>query len=372
MREAIAARLRQEMERADLDAVVAVSPENFAYVSGFVVPSQPLMRWRHAMAVVQRDGGAGYVCVDMEETTVRGMAGGVPVRAWGEFSDDAMAVLAAEMAGRGLARGRIGIELGYLPAADFSRLQAALPDAAFVPVDDALDRMRQIKTPDEIDLLRRLSRISDRAIGNAFAAVSAGDTEMDLAAALTRWVYEQGAEQFKLMIVATGERSELPNVGPTGRVLRPGDVCRVEIFSMIGGYHAGVCRTAVVHEPPEHAERIWGNLVTCKHMLLDMIRPGAGARGIYDAFLAEFGKLGLPPIAFVGHGIGLNLHEAPYLAAHEEAVLKAGMVLGFEPLVYRTGYGYGMQLKDMVAVSENGDAELLSDETDNDRLIVIG
>ena len=370
MREQATTRLRDELERQELDAAVAVSPENFGWVAGFVVPSQPIMRWRHAMAVVGRGGEAAYVCVDMEETTVTGQAGDVRVRPWGEFSDDPMAVLAHELTGFGFAR--IGIELDYLPAADFARLRAAIPDAEFVAIDAALERMRRIKTPDEIALLRRLSRISDQAIGDAFAAVSPGDTEMDLGAALTRGVYAGGAEQFRLMIVATGERSELPNVGPTERVLRSGDVCRVEIFSMIGGYHAGVCRTAVVSEPPAHAERIWSNLVGCKHMLLDKIRPGAVARDIYAAFLAEFGKLGLPPIAFVGHGIGLNLHEAPYLAAHDETVLQPGMVMGFEPLVYRTGHGYGMQLKDMVAVSETGGAELLSDATDNDRLIVIG
>ena len=371
MREAALTRLRAEMEREALDAVVAVSPENFGWVAGFVVPSQPIMRWRHAMAVVGR-GEAAYVCVDMEETTVARRAGGVSVRGWGEFSDDAMAVLADELARLGLARARIGIELEYLPAADFSRLRAALPDAGFLPVDAAFDAMRRIKTADEIALLRRLSRISDKAIGDAFAAVAPGDTEMDLGAALTRGVYEQGAEQFRLMIVATGPRSELPNVGPTGRVLEPGDVCRVEIFSMIGGYHAGVCRTAVVSEPPAHAERIWANLVGCKRMLMDTIRPGAVARDIYAAFLAEFGKLGLPPIAFVGHGIGLHLHEAPYLAAHDATVLEPGTVMGFEPLVYRTGHGYGMQLKDMVLVRDGGGAELLSDATDNDRLIVIG
>ena len=65
------------------------------------------------------------------------------------------------------------------------------------------------------------------------------------------------------------------------------------------------------------------------------------------------------------------MHEAPYLAAHDETVLEAGTVMGFEPLVYRTGYGYGMQLKDMVLVSGDGGADLLSDATDNDRLIVI-
>lgn len=371
MRAEIVARLRAAMGPAGLDAVVAASPENLAYVAGFVVPSQPLMRWRHAMAIVTASGEGSFVCVDMEETTVAGRADGLPVRAWGEFTDDAMTVLAEELRRLGLGAARIGVELDYLPAGDFGRLEAALPGARFAAVDAVLDAMRQRKTDEEIALLRRLSRISDKAIGDAFAAISPGNTEMDIAAALTRSVYAQGAEQFRLMIVATGERSQLPTVGPTTRVLEPGDVCRVEIFSMIGGYHAGVCRTAVVGAPPEGAERIWRNLVSCRHMLLEMIRPGAAARRIYDAFLDRFGALGLPPIAFVGHGIGLHLHEAPYLAAHETARLEPGMVLGIEPLVYRTGLGYGLQLKDMVAVGETGPADLLSDATDNDRLIVI-
>ncbi len=371
MRAEIVERLTEAMGPAGLDAVIAVSPENFAYVAGFVVPSQPLMRWRHAMAILTAAGEQAIVCIDMEETTVTGRAGEVPVRGWGEFTDDAMVVLAEELVRLRLGGARIGVELDYLPARDFGKLDAALPNARFAAIDAMLDEMRWRKTADEIDLLRRLSWISDKAIGDAFAAVSPGDTEMDIAAALTRSVYEQGAEQFRLMIVATGERSQLPNVGPTGRVLKPGDVCRVEIFSMIGGYHAGVCRTAAIGTPPEGAERIWRNLVSCKHMLLEKIQPGASAREIYEAFLGRFGELGLPPIAFVGHGIGLHLHEAPYLAAHETARLAPGMVLGIEPLVYRTGLGYGMQLKDMIAVNEDGPAELLSDATDNDTLILV-
>ena len=110
---------------------------------------------------------------------------------------------------------------------------------------------------------------------------------MDLAAALTRGVYEQGAEYFRLMIVATGERSVFPNVGPTDRILKNGDVCRVEIFPMIGGYHAGVCRTAAVGAPPPHAERIWANLTACKYLLLDAIKPGASSRAIYDLYLCQ-------------------------------------------------------------------------------------
>jgi Xaa-Pro dipeptidase len=197
-----------------------------------------------------------------------------------------------------------------------------------------------------------------------------GSNEMDLAAALTRGIYEQGADYFKLMIVATGERSVFPNVGPSARILGRGDVCRVEIFPIIGGYHAGVCRTAAVGAPPPQAQRIWANLTACKHMLLDAIKPGASTRSIYDLYRKKVGELDLPPISFIGHGIGLHLHEDPYLGPTPDRALEAGMVLGIEPLIYETGFGFGMQNKDMVLVTAAG-CELLSDYLDTDELLIV-
>ena len=101
-----------------------------------------------------------------------------------------------------------------------------------------------------------------------------------------------------------------------------------------------------------------------------MIKPGASTREIYDAFIRHLGKLNLPPISFVGHGIGLHLHEEPYLGCYSDEPLEAGMVLGIEPLVYDSGYGFGMQNKDIVLVTESG-SELLSDVTNTDALVTI-
>jgi Xaa-Pro dipeptidase len=371
MRQDAIARQVNAMQAAGFDAIVSISPENFAYVTGFLSPTQPLMRWRHAMALVTADGATALVVVDMEANTIRAKAPpGTEIAVWREFKFDAMSVLADVLRQHGLAQARIGIELDYLPAADHATLRVLLPDASFTAAQALLARLRQIKTPAEIDILRRLSRIADKAITDAYGAVRAGASEMDLAAALTRGVYEQGAEYFKLMIVATGERSVFPNVGPTARILKVGDVCRVEIFPMIGGYHAGVCRTAAVGAAPPHAERIWANLTACKYLLLDAIKPGASSRAIYELYLRKLGELGLPPISFIGHGIGLHLHEDPYLGATDDAPLEAGMVLGIEPLVYETGFGFGMQNKDMVLVAPSG-CELLSDYTNTDKLIMV-
>lgn len=374
MRAEIVARHVAAMKEHGLDAMISCSPENFAYLTGFVVPSQPLMRHRHAMSIVTADGRTAILGVDMEATTIGRREPDTPTRIWAEFSDNAMSVLAELLRELGLAQAKIAMELDYLSASDFEKLKAALPGAVFVAGQGIVARLRQIKTPDEIALLRRLSRIADQSITDALRAVKAGDSEMDLAGHLTRNVFSLGAEQFKLMIVATGERSELPNVGPSERRLQTGDVCRVEIFSVVSGYQAGVCRTAVVQKAPPHAERIWRHLVDCKYLLLDMVKPGASCRAIYDAFIAKLAEMNLPPISFVGHGIGLFLHEDPYLGKTPEigrtgdAILQAGMVLGVEPLCYRTGHGFGMQLKDMMVVTEQG-CEILSDYCSNDELI---
>jgi Xaa-Pro dipeptidase len=370
MRREIATRQRDAMVEAGLDALVANSPENFAYTTGFVVPSQHLMRWRHAMAVITRDGREALLIVDMEESTVRSRAPDVEVRVWGEFTDRPMEALANLLRDLGLKEGSIGLEMDYLPAGDFEQLKGFLPKVRFSSAHELYSRLRQVKTPEEIGLMRQLSRITDQAIGEAFDSVRQGMTEMDLAAALTKGIYSRGAEQFKLMIVATGERSEFPNVGPTDRVLRPGDLCRVEIFGVAAGYHAGVCRTAVVKKASPEAQRIWRSLIECKYLVLGMLRPGASTSAIYAAFLKKFGELGLPPISFVGHGIGLHLHEQPYLGKYSDSRLEEGMVLGIEPLVYGRGKGFGLQSKDMVLVTSAG-CEVLSDQTINDELIII-
>ena len=378
MRPATAEKVRKLAGDTGLDAILTSSPENFAYLTGFVVPTQPMIRHRHAMALVTASGDQALFGVDMEASTIGQRMPDLPLTVWREFHDDPMAVLAEMLRGAGLAEAAIGLEMDYLPAGDFARLEAQLPRARFTAAEAGLSRARQIKTAEEVALLERLSRIADRAIGDSLAGVKPGDSEMDIAAILTRRLYEQGAQDFNLMIVATGPRSQLPNVGPSDRVLTEGDICRVEIFAVADGYQAGVCRTASVGVPSQIAQEIWQVMVDCKYAILDRIRPGASCLEIYRDFIARLERHGLPPISFVGHGIGLHLHEDPYLGATpllgrpgEDAEVAEDMVFGFEPLCYRTGHGFGVQNKDVLHVTATG-ARLLSDVTDTDRLIRIG
>jgi Xaa-Pro dipeptidase len=366
----IIARLRKQVATEGLDGLIAVSPENVTYVSGFVVPSQSLMRWRHAICVVTADGRISMVVVDMEANTVKSHAGIDDLRVYREFTEDPMSKLAETLKDLKLDRAKIGIEMEFLPAKDFATLQKNLPAVQWVASDAIFNKARQVKTLKELELLRALSKLTDKAIGDTLRQAKVGMSEMDLAGLLLSALFAGGVENYKLMIIASGERSQFPNVGPTERRLRTGDLIRMEIFGQKNGYLAGICRTAVIGEGTPEQYQIWSNLIECKYLVMDLIRPGASCPEIYRKFLQKFSALDFEPISFVAHGIGLHLHEEPYMGRYGSEIVEAGMVGAFEPLVYIPGR-FGMQNKDMFCVTETG-CELLSDYTPTDSLLRVG
>jgi Xaa-Pro dipeptidase len=370
MDQEIISRLRKRILGERLDAIIAMSPENVTYVSGFVVPSQSLMRWRHAACILTADGRIAMVAVDMEAMTVKAHAGIDDLRIYREFTDNPMEKIADTLKDLGLEDGRVGIELEFLPAKDFATLHRLLSGIQWVAADTIFNKARQIKTPNEVELLRALSKLTDKAIGDTLRSSKAGMSEMELAGNLITALFAGGAESYKLMIIASGERSQFPNVGPTDRKLIEGDLIRMEIFGQKNGYLTGVCRTAVVGEPTAEQEKIWANLIECKYLVMDLIKPGASCPEVYRQFLDKFSELGFEPISFVAHGIGLHLHEEPYMGRYGNEIVEAGMVGAFEPLVYIPGR-FGMQNKDMFCVTEKG-CELLSDYTPTDTLLRTG
>lgn len=370
MDQEIIARLRKRINAEKLDAIVAVSPENVTYVSGFVVPSQSLMRWRHAACILTADGHLSMIVIDMEATTVKAHAGIENLHIYREFTDDPMDTLADALKDLHLERSRVGIELEFLPARDFSTLQKRLSSVQWLAADAIFNNARQIKTSNETALLRSLSKLTDQAIGDALRSAKIGMSEMELAGTLLTSLFAGGAQSYKLMIIASGERSQFPNVGPSERRLRHGDIIRMEIFGQKNAYLTGVCRTAVVGDATPEQYKIWSNLIQCKYLVMDMIRPGASCAEIYRKFLQKFSELGFEPISFVAHGIGLHLHEEPYMGRYGNETVEAGMVGAFEPLVYIAGR-FGMQNKDMFCVTEGG-CELLSDVTPTDALLRVG
>src|SRR4029078_9881892 len=191
-----------------------------------------------------------------------------------------------------LERSRVGIELEFLPAKDFSTLQKRLPSVQWTAADGIFNKARQIKTTGELAVLGSLSKLTDNAIGTALRSAKIGMSEMELAGTLLPALFAGGAESYKLMIIASGERSEFPNVGPSERKLKHGDIIRMEIFGQKNGYLTGVCRTAAVGDATPAQYKIWSNLIQCKYLVMELIKPGASCSEIYRKFLQKFGELG--------------------------------------------------------------------------------
>ena len=168
MDQEIISRLRKRIVAEGLDAIIASSPENVTYVSGFVVPSQSLMRWRHAAVIVTADGRIAMVAIDMEATTVKAHAGIDDLRIYREFTDDPMDKLADALKDLKLDRGKVGIELEFVPAKDFADAAKNLSASIGLAADAIFNKARQIKTPGELALLRSLSKLTDKALGDAF------------------------------------------------------------------------------------------------------------------------------------------------------------------------------------------------------------
>src|SRR5215813_10956474 len=116
MDQEIIAKLRTRVLAEGLDAIIALSPENVTYLSGFVVPSQSLMRWRHAACILTADGRISMVAIDMEANTVKAHAGIDDLRVYREFTEDPMDKLGVTLADLKLERGKLGIEMEFLPA----------------------------------------------------------------------------------------------------------------------------------------------------------------------------------------------------------------------------------------------------------------
>jgi len=365
MPEEIRERQRQAMKRLGLDAMVIVAPENVCWTTGALIPSQKMVRHRHAIVLVPAEGEPEMIVVNIEEGFARARADVARITPYNEFLQAPVQVLAETIRNRGI-RGPVGIEAGYLNHADYLRLERALDGTApLVPIDDILQDLRRVKTADEIARLRRAARIAERAAYEGLSTWWPGMTEIDLGRRIADAFAALGGDALTMLSVTAGERTPMLNGPPTGREIRRGDVVRIDVIGTVDNYVCDVARTAVAGDPAAEHEGIWQKLVDCRTLALEMIRPGASSHRIYQTYIEKMDAWGLPTLHFLGHGLGLTLHEEPYLHRYGDTMLEEGMVLAVEPLVAFPALG--MQLEDAVVVTGDG-CEVVTAQFDTRRL----
>jgi Xaa-Pro aminopeptidase len=374
-----AERLAAALEAGGFEALVASSPANVAYVTGFSSLARAVQPATEIYAVVARGGTALVVPTMDAPAVVQGDARADHVVCHGRFfyeygpaasarTADAVSrlrALAAEPAGSaadalamalglvGVRGGRVGLDDAALPAARVATLERRLAGHVLEPASEAFATARLVKSPYEIDCLQQTLHLTEESLDAVLDMLRPGVTERETATAFEGEAARRGGACYRT-IVAFGAGAAVPAPWPTERALRPGDFVRFDLGCVARGYHSNVARMAVMGEPSQRQQAIFDALHAGMEALLGGLRPGSSAGQVFDAGVAAVRKAGLPGFErhHLGHAIGLEPVEAPWLAPGG-AALEMGMVVCAETPWYAPGEA-GLTVTETALVTRTG------------------
>ena len=259
---------------------------------------------------------------------------------------------------------RLGFESAHVTVREHGRIRDELSDRVeLVPVDGLVEQLRAVKEADEIARIGEAAKLADAAFNELVSGGLGGRSERDLAFELAVNMRRQGADgpSFEI-IVASGPHGALPHGMPRDVEVTPGQLVVIDWGARLDGYCSDCTRTVYVGEGPGAEEReIYDLVLEAQLAGLEAIRAGVSARevdgaarGVIDAagHGRHFGHS-------LGHGVGLDIHEAPRVSQRSDAALEAGNVVTDEPGIYLPGR-FGVRIEDLVVVTDDGPEVLTS------------
>jgi Xaa-Pro aminopeptidase len=256
----------------------------------------------------------------------------------------------------------IGFESGHLLHRDFQRLLEAGARWQWRPTVDLVETLRERKDSEELALIESANGIAIRALERTLPQVQVGMSELQVAGVLEKALRDEGSEGFPFeSIVASGPRSALPHARSTSRRIEAGDFLLLDFGAETQGYCADVTRTFVMgHAAPEQ-RAVYDVVRAANETASHRVRAGMSGRDA-DAIARDYIEQRGYGDLFghsLGHGLGLEVHEAPRLARTAEGALAEGAVVTIEPGIYRPGWG-GVRIEDDVFLGPNGPKILTS------------
>ncbi len=383
-------RLFRKMRDAHLDGLVIFKPENFYYATGFqnyfggVVTG--VVRQAHAMAVLPADETAEPTLIinSWEEVQARENSGFRDVRTfplWIEIFDlkdllanktqrlekpvqydlsKNIALLGEALREKGLAHGRLGIELDVISHQAFSLLHQEIPKAEIIDSSALLFDVQAVKTPPEIEILTEATRITQeammaltreplRGVGVADVRYTYQRAALDEAARNPR----AGFQEAKLTLSIGGDFT--PKTGSHSYRAERGDIVFLDAGVVLKGYQSDLGRSLVVGEPEPFKDKVQGTLKKGLEKMLAAIRPGVPCSEVFHLGQETIRREGLDSYTrgHLGHAIGVGKHERPpFIAPGDPTIMEPGMVFSVETPLYIHGAG-GFQIEDTVVITEN-------------------
>ncbi len=271
------------------------------------------------------------------------------LQAWQE-TDDPIGIVSSIVTGAG----RLGI--GDQTWASFLlRLQDRLANTAFVSATPTMSELRVVKEPAEIDLLRRAAHATDRVAARLADTAMAGMTERQLSHMVARWTVEEGHDVDTFKIVASGPNGASPHHEPTDRPIEVGDMVVIDFGGKVGGYCSDMTRMFVAGKPTDRHTEVHEVARTAQAAAVEAVRPGVPLSDIDGAARSVIDDAGYGDhfIHRTGHGIGLDVHEEPYVIETNPQPAETGMTFSIEPGIYLPGE-FGVRIEDIVVVTEDG------------------
>ena len=357
-------RLQSGLRRRHIDGLLVSQPDNRRYLSGYTAPDHGIQESSGLLLIPAK--GRPYLLTDARFTL--------------QAEAEAQLFL-VELYSRGLLPllerliNRLGLqslafESDYLLHSTFQRLagMANKRGLTLVPQLGLIEAMREVKSADELELLRASTRLNETVFQSVYATIEPGMTEREIALALELTMREMGAEGPSFpTIVAFGTNAARPHAVPTDRELQAGDLVLIDMGLIHRGYCSDMTRTFVAGRPDR-------TYIDRHRVVRAAMQAGIGAirAGVTGAEVDRVARQVIADAGYgdhfghsLGHGVGLAVHEAPRLSRTNRKKLRAGMVVTVEPGIYLPEWG-GIRLENMVVVGEHGPEVLNRDTTSLD------
>ncbi len=346
-------RVRARLEELGLDALLVTTPSNRRWVSGFTGTAEVVLVSRDRALLATDARYFEQVGTQATDCTL--------LRANGPMSEWVPLLL------EGLGGKQIGYEPSHLTVAAYEewiQSVAALPESArphLAPAPHAIEALRALKEPDELDALTRAVLLGDAACEHAASVAQPGMTERALAWEIQRYAMEHGAEALSFpTIIAGGAWGALPHAYPRDVPLEAGRGVVMDLGVVVDGYCSDLTRTIFLGEPDAQFRRVYDVVLTAQMMAEERIESGMTGEQAHEIAMTVIAEAGYREHFGhgLGHGVGLDIHEAPRLGPRSTDVLADGQVVTVEPGIYIAGWG-GVRIEDQCVI-EGGRIRRLS------------
>jgi Xaa-Pro dipeptidase len=349
--------VRKGMTERQLDVLLVTTPENIYYLTNHHTPAYDSFQ----ALLLPLDGEPTLVVPLIEELIARGHSWVTRFTTY-QHGHPSLEAARRAVAESGLERGRIGVEKAslFLPVQFYERFQAAVPDARLADGSGIVERLRAVKSAQEVVYIRQAARAAEAGVRAGLEASAEGRTDLDVAAEVHRAIIRAGGEYMSYPpFVAVGLRSSLAHNTWGGKRLEAGDVVFLEVSGVVQRYGAALMRCAVLGKPSAELERRNRIVHEVLETTIDAIRPGTTSGDVDRVCREAFAKQGYRVLKRAGYSMGINFPpgwgEGAVLDLSDgnPTVLEPGMVFHI-PQPYRVPGEQTVATSETVLVTETG------------------